>query len=88
MHRIKWAASARREMDQLAEDNPGVVGAIVEFAYGPLAEQPLRIGKPLRYSLEGLYSARRSEYRIVYRVDDEAVTVISVGHRRSVYRPR
>lgn len=75
-------------MDRLAQEDPGVVGAIVEFAYGPLAERPVRVGKILRYELGGLYSARRSEYRIVYRVDNEAVTVISVGHRRQVYRPR
>jgi hypothetical protein len=49
--------------------------AVVEFLVGPLLEAPEKVGKPLRYELEGYSSARRGAYRIVYRVDHNAHTV-------------
>ena len=76
-------------MDRLAADVPRVAAAIVEFVYGALAQEPYRVGKPLRFDLAGRYSARRAEYRIIYRVDDTKgeVEVLRVGARRTIYRP-
>ena len=54
-------------MDRLAVDAPRVVAAVAELVYGTLAKEPYRVGKPLLHELVGLYSARRGEYRIVYR---------------------
>jgi mRNA interferase RelE/StbE len=47
-----------------------------------------QVVKALRAPLDGLHSARRGVFRIVYRVDDGAVTVliVSVDHRRDAYR--
>jgi len=61
-----------------------------EFLTGPLLEQPHRVGSPLRRELEGLHSARRGTFRILYRIDDQGgvVTVVGVEHRSEVYRPR
>ncbi len=53
-------------MDDLAATSPRVVAAIVELVYGDLARDPRRVGKPLRFEFEGLYSARRAEYRVIY----------------------
>ncbi len=63
---------------------------MVEFVYGPLAESPYLVGKPLRGDLEGHYGARRGQYRILYRVieDEVVVIVIDIAHRADVYRPR
>ena len=71
-------------MDELAATAPKVAAAVVEFVYGDLARDPYRVGKPLRFELEGLYSARRAEYRVIYRVDDgaEVVRVMRVGPLR------
>jgi mRNA-degrading endonuclease RelE of RelBE toxin-antitoxin system len=75
-------------MDRLAVDVPRVAGAIVEFVYSAVAHEPYRVGKPLRFDLAGQYSARRAEYRIVYRVDDTKgeIEVLRVGARRTIYR--
>ena len=59
--------------------------AAIEFIYGRLASIPQRVGKALRFDLEGLHSARRGSYRIFYRID-ERVTVIAIEHRADVYR--
>jgi mRNA-degrading endonuclease RelE of RelBE toxin-antitoxin system len=67
-----------------------VVSAVAEFIYGSLAESPRRVGKPLQAPLEGLYSARRGSYRIIYGVDESAqqVLIVAVEHRSDAYRPR
>ena len=84
---IAWTTASRRAPTRLPEK---VATAVVEFLYGSLAASPHRVGKPLKLSLEGLYSARRGDYRVIYRVDDEQrlVTVIAIEHRSDIYRPR
>ncbi len=47
-----------------------VATAAIEFVYGPLADNPQRVGKPLRFELEGLHVARRGDYRVIYEIDD------------------
>lgn len=69
---------------------PAVAAAVVEFIFGPLAANPHRVGHPLRNELEGHWSARRGEYRVIYTINDTTVTVtvVHLAHRRDVYRPR
>jgi mRNA interferase RelE/StbE len=40
--------------------------------------------------LAGLHSARRGDYRVIYRIDDEdrRVDVLAIEHRAEVYRRR
>jgi mRNA interferase RelE/StbE len=47
-----------------------VATAVAEFLYGSLTGSPYRVGQPLKLGLEGLHSARRGDYRVVYRIDD------------------
>lgn len=84
---IAPASSARRDLRALPEK---VATAIFEFIDGPLRSNPRRLGKPLRGPLAGLYSARRGEYRAVYRLDaaDTTVGIVHIMHRRDAYRPR
>lgn len=67
---------------------PRIVSAIVTFIYGDLARYPRRVGKPLKYELEGLWSARRGPYRSLYEIHDDRLTVlvIHVDHRADVHR--
>ncbi|MEP6528298.1 MAG: type II toxin-antitoxin system RelE/ParE family toxin [Nocardioidaceae bacterium] len=84
---IAWTTPARRALSRLPEK---VGTAVIEFLYGSLAAQPHRVGKPLKLDLEGLCSARRGDYRIIYRIDDahHRVDVIAIEHRADAYRPR
>jgi mRNA interferase RelE/StbE len=84
---IAWTAAARPALTRLPEK---AATAVVEFLYGSLAENAHRVGKPLKLGLEGLHSARRGAYRVIYRIDDNArqVTVVAVEHRSDIYRPR
>ncbi len=85
--RLQVAGSAERALSRLPDR---VAVAVVEFMVGPLLEEPQRVGKPLQRELEGLYSARRGAYRIVYALDHEErlVNVLRIEHRADVYRPR
>jgi len=67
-----------------------VRAAALESILGPIADNPRRLGKPLLGELEGLRSARRGDYRIIYEIlEDEQVALIHrVQHRRDIYRPR
>ena len=51
-------------------------------------EDPRRFGKSLRADLAGLWRYRVGDYRILCRIEDGLmlVLVISVGHRKNVYR--
>jgi mRNA-degrading endonuclease RelE of RelBE toxin-antitoxin system len=85
-HRVVVARSAAR---RLAEDQPeAVAAACIEFVFGPLAQDPRRVGAPLRKPFEGQWRARRGEYRVRYRIDDETRTVyvLDIDHRRDAYR--
>jgi mRNA interferase RelE/StbE len=84
--KIDWSKSARRSLYRLPTE---VAIAISDFVAGPLAEDPHRVGKPLRDLLPGSYSARVGVYRIIYEIDDvvQVVSVERIGHRADIYRP-
>ena len=84
---VAWTPTSRRTLARLPEK---IATAAVEFIYGSLTENPHRVGKPLKLGLAGLHSARRGDYRVIYRIDDHlhAVTIMAIEHRSDVYRPR
>ena len=84
LHIARSAASALT--DSLPEK---IAHAVYEFITGPLLENPQRVGKPLSAPLAPTYSARRGDYRVLYLIDDAALTVkvIAISHRADAYRP-
>ena len=84
---IAWTEPARRALARLPEK---VATAAVEFLYGSLAANPHRVGKPLKLGLEGLHSARRGDYRVIFRIDNQhrRADVMAIEHRSDIYRPR
>ena len=86
MYEAKISAAGLRHLNRLPDK---ARQAALETIFGPIAENPHRAGKLLGDELEGLRSARRGEYRIIYEIrEDEAVVVIHrIQHRRHAYRP-
>ena len=84
---VSWTPTAQRALSRLPEK---VSTAVVEFAYGSLAANPARVGKPLRFDLAGLHSARRGSYRVIYRIEPDLkrVVIVAVRHRSDAYRPQ
>jgi mRNA interferase RelE/StbE len=83
---IAWTGPAQRALRKLPEK---VAVAAVEFIYGSLASNLHRVGKPLRRELAGLHSARRGEYRVIYRINAEqqVIEIAAIEHRADAYRP-
>lgn len=82
---IRVTARAERDLQRLPEK---IAIACIEFIFGPLADSPQRVGKPLRGELGGLHSARRGDYRVIYGVVEDArtVEVLHIDRRSDVYR--
>ena len=80
-----FADSAWRDLDRLP---PKIAQAIVEFAVFTLPTNPERMSKPLLDDFEGLRSARRGDYRVLFFLDGtETLVVVRARHRRDAYRP-
>ena len=80
---------ARPAATTIAEELPeSVAAAVIELITGPLLDNPRRVGVALRNELEGMWSARRGTYRVLYRIDDarREVVVLRVAHRGDAYR--
>ncbi|MET3919349.1 type II toxin-antitoxin system RelE/ParE family toxin [Arthrobacter sp. UYEF20] len=83
---VRFSKSAKRALtDGLPEK---VAAAAFEFITGALSDNPQRVGKQLLEPLFPLYSARRGDYRIIYRILDDVVLIdiVSMAHRRDAYR--
>ena len=86
-YEIVVAPPARRA---IAEELPEAVAtAVIDFITTGLLENPHRVGKPLRDDLDGVWSARRGTYRVLYRIHEahREVVVLRIDHRRDAYRP-
>jgi mRNA interferase RelE/StbE len=84
-YKVRLSRAARRA---LAETLPEQIAAAVwEFVSGPLLENPHRVGRALRFGLEGFFSARRGQYRVIYRIveDEVVVEVVKISHRADAY---
>ena len=59
-----------------------------EFLIGPLAHMPRAVGAELRAPFDGLWRARRGEYRVRHRIEEDQrrVIVLVIDHRRDAYR--
>jgi len=84
-YRVGITARAARDLQRLPNK---IATACVEFLFGPLADNPQRVGKPLRGELEGSHSARRGDYRVVYaiREGEHLVEIEHIDRRSDVYR--
>lgn len=82
---IEVSSSAARALRRLPEK---AATAIVEFITGPLADNPQRLSKPLVGDLEGLRSARRGDYRVLFDLDSDRrlVRIRRIAHRADAYR--
>jgi len=75
----------------IAEDIPELpkrVAKVIKKAIEHrLTQDPIGLGKPLRYSFVGHRRLRVGDYRIVYRVAEskKLVTIVMIMHRKDIY---
>lgn len=66
------------------------IGAEELKAQYSLTDNPHGVGLALQRELEGLQSARRGPYRVVYEIVEakSEIRVLRIDHRADIYRPR
>jgi mRNA interferase RelE/StbE len=86
-YEVEITPEGLRHLNRLPEK---VRSAVLEAIFGTIAENPQRAGKALRGELEGLRSARRGDFRVIYEIDEAAnvVVVHRAAHRGTAYRRR
>jgi mRNA interferase RelE/StbE len=86
-YHVTFSASAQRDLRRLPEK---IATAAVEFIYRTFADNPQRVGRELHLDLAEHYAARRGDYRIIYRIDEQGhrLLIITIDHRADSYRPR
>lgn len=50
-----------------------------------LTAEPVKLGKPLRYSLAGYRRLRIGDWRVIYAITGSVVRIIKIGNRRDIY---
>ena len=53
-----------------------------------LIQNPIRFGKPLRYSLKGCRRMRVGHYRIIFKIETKVILIVKIGHRKEIYKMR
>jgi mRNA-degrading endonuclease RelE of RelBE toxin-antitoxin system len=85
---VRFTSPAVRALHRLP---PKLAEAVLRFCAEPLAENPLRVTKPLSAELAGLRSGYVGvAYRVLVAIDEEArvVSVLRIGHRADIYGTR
>ena len=85
-YEVRLRPAARRQLERLER----VVQLRLIEAMAGLAEQPRPAGVKALQGLPGLLRLRGGSYRVLYQVNDDRllVLVLTLGHRRDVYRRR
>lgn len=84
MWAIIYKKSVQKDLKGISKDIQYIIRRAIE---DKLMVDPLRFGLPLRRNLKGLMKLRIGDYRIIYSIGKETVTVyvIKIGHRKDVY---
>ena len=84
MWSVIYKKSVQKDLKGISEDIRYIIRRAIE---DKLMVDPLRFGLPLRRNLKGLMKLRVGDYRIIYSIERQTVTVhvIKIGHRREVY---
>ena len=85
--RVEFDRTAARDLRKLGLDAERRVLAWLRARIAG-SDDPRRFGQPLTGDLHGFWRYRVGDYRIVAAIEDDrfVVLVVTVGHRREVYR--
>jgi len=85
--RVEFDRAAARELRKLGVEAERRVLAYLRTRVAG-AGDPRRLGQPLTGDRQGFWRYRVGDYRIVASIEDDrlVVLVVTIGHRREVYR--
>jgi len=82
LRKIEYKASVARDLRRLDRQ---VATRILDKIEQELTSNDVR-PIPLRGSFEGLFKLRVGDYRVIYALSTDSVSVIRIAHRREAYR--
>ena len=85
IYKIVYVSTAEKELAKLPEND----FLKVQRAINSLSENPFPPGHiKLEGTKEKLYRIRKGNYRVIYSVEKNiiTVTILKIGHRKDVYR--
>ena len=84
MWTVIYRESVKKDLKKISKNIQYIIRRAIE---DKLMVDPVRFGLPLRRTLKGLMKLRVGDYRIIYSIKKDIVTVevIKIGHRRDVY---
>ncbi|HET9174578.1 MAG TPA: type II toxin-antitoxin system RelE/ParE family toxin [Candidatus Saccharimonadales bacterium] len=83
-YRIVFAGSSKKDLDKLDQTTRKRIAKKLQFYIDQ--EDPLAYSRQLVHSSIGSYRFRVGHYRIVFDIDGSTLQVISIKHRKDVYR--
>jgi mRNA interferase RelE/StbE len=83
MYDIELKSSVEKDLKKIAKSQ---IARILNKISEVLSKDPEK-GKALKDNLEGLYSYRIGDYRVIYSIieKDKTVLILRIGHRKDVY---
>ncbi len=86
-YEIKWNEGALEDLKDLGKTQSRKIIGKVE---GYLAQDPVKLGKPLKGLFKGLYRYRCGDFRIIYAIDhdEREILIQTVGNRKDIYKFR
>ena len=83
MFNIEFENRCLRELRKLDKK---ILKKIVEIIETAIAKNPYD-AKPLKGPYKGLFSYRYADYRIIYEINENTITIVvlRIGHRKNVY---
>jgi addiction module RelE/StbE family toxin len=86
LYRLELTPAAKRDLKGLPQR---IQKGIVMEHLPIIREQPYRVGKPLVGALRkerSYHFGKRPEYRIIYFVEEDIITVTLMGSREGIYK--
>lgn len=84
MYQLIFSPQAEKELKKLSSDVHQQI--IHKLRYFLSANNPLDFASHLKDYELGNYRFRIGDYRVIFDVEDETIIVLTVGHRRDVYK--
>ena len=86
-HRMRYQVEyhqdvKKRDLPLIDKKNKEIIKRAIEDR---LMLTPEIYAKPLRHTLKGYWKLRVRDYRIVFRISEDAIHVLAILHRKNVY---
>lgn len=80
---IKYHFLVKRDLRQISASNKQIIKNAIT---NKLSEFPEVFGEPLRRSLKGYRKLRVGDYRVVFKIEQSIVYILTIQHRSIVYK--